>query len=153
MKWLVLTVLLAFACVAPAAIARTNDAAGDQVLSPDVASAAASLIDRPHLAVTRTLLDPGKATTVWTGFYSDSIEKHIAQLQAQSGLTVAAPEQDVFLDGAHGQIISWLVTADAPLRPGRYTMTLWVDGAQVDTIAIDVRPSCCWVWLPWVRKT
>lgn len=112
----------------------------------------ADLIDRPHLSVTRTILDPGHATTVWTGLYSDSIEKHVVELRAQSGLTVDHAEQDAFLDGEHGKIIEWRATAATPLQPGRYWMWLYVDGVQADTIGVDVRPSCCWAWLPWVRK-
>lgn len=114
--------------------------------------ARAGLVDRPHLSITRTILDPGQVTTVWTGLYADTIEKHVVELRAQSGLIVEVAEQDAFLDGEHGQIISWRVTASTPLRPGRYWMWLYVDGVYMDTIAVDVRPSCCWIWLPWVRK-
>lgn len=113
----------------------------------------ARALPSPHLSVTRTLLDPGQATTASTTLYGDAIEKHLAELRVQAGLTVTTPERDVFLDGARGRVLEWRVTAAKRLRPGRYWLTLFVDGWPVDMIAIDVRPSCCWVWLSRVTKS
>ena len=114
--------------------------------------ARASLIDRPHLSVSATLIDPGASTTIWTGFYSDQPEKHLAELRGPPGWSIATPEQDVFTDGTRGRIVEWRVTAGKGVRWGRYPFTLLVDGVEVDSISVDVRLVGVLVWLPWVRR-
>ena len=114
------------------------------------APAHAGLIVAPRLSLSACLIDPGQATTATAAFFSDGVEKHLATLVAPRGFVVSGPDRDMFLDGEHGQVINWHVSAGLGVRRGRYPLGLYVDGAFVDSISVDVRGFM--VYLPMLRE-
>lgn len=107
----------------------------------------------PQLSVSRTMIDPGASTTVTAVFYTDQIEKHLAEVRVPMGWSVDVAQQDVFVDGEHGSLHNWIVTADPDLLPRRYAIELWIDGVHVDTVLIDVRQVTTLIYLPRVIKS